>query len=287
MNISVATWNTQWATNSTDRGMRIASKLETLGADVVVVTEGVRELLPPDGFIVDAGDNWGYGPQPSRRKVIVWSRFPLSCDAVGDSGAARGRLAVTTAQTPSGPLRIIGVCIPWRDAHVTTGRGDASPWAEHLQYLDQFAGLLARLDADVPTVIAGDFNQRIPRERQPIRVADRLNEVLAGWTIHTAGVLPNGPHIDHIATNQRVALESTHDWAAADYLGRLSDHAGVGCRLLLAASTAHAATPTTAATTTITETRVIAESPAIDEPPSVRSTEGSITKQPETKDQDS
>jgi exonuclease III len=272
MNILVATWNTQWATNSTDRGLRIASRLETLGADVAVVTEGVRELLPSDGFIVDAGDNWGYGPQPSRRKVIVWSRFPLSCDAVGESGATRGRLAVATAQTPSGPLRIVGVCIPWRDAHVTTGRRDASPWSEHLEYLDQFTDLLAGLDDDVPTVIVGDFNQRIPRERQPIRVADRLNEVLAGWAIHTAGVLPNGPHIDHIATNQRLARQSTHDWAAADHLGRLSDHAGVACRLRFEASTATAATPA------IDETRVI------DEPPSVRSTEGSVTKQPETKD---
>jgi hypothetical protein len=103
-----------------------------------------------------------------------------------------------------------------------------------LDYLDRLAERLAGLDDEVPTVIAGDFNQRIPRGRQPISVAERLREVLAGWTIHTAGTLPNGPHIDHIATNQRLILESVRDWPAADDFGRLSDHAGVVCRLAYA-----------------------------------------------------
>lgn len=96
-----------------------------------------------------------------------------------------------------------------------------------MDHLDQLEALLAGFNDDLPTVIAGDFNQRIPRGRQPIRVAERLAEVLGTWEIHTAGSLPNGPHIDHIATNRRLVLESTHDWAASDHLGRLSDHAGV------------------------------------------------------------
>jgi endonuclease/exonuclease/phosphatase family metal-dependent hydrolase len=231
VSISIATWNTEWATPSSDRGRRVSSILQTVGADIAVVTEGVRELLPAAGSVVDAGDNWGYGPHPARRKVIVWSRYPMTLDFIGKEGATRGRLAVATVETPAGPVRILGVCIPWRDAHVNTGRGDASPWSEHLDYLDRFERLLAELEGDVPTVIAGDFNQRIPRVRQPIRVADRLGEVLADWRIHTAGALPNGPHIDHIATNRRFALESVSDWPASDHLGRLSDHAGVICRL--------------------------------------------------------
>lgn len=229
--ITVSAWNTEWATLTTDRGHRIAAILGQTDSDVIVVIEGVRELLPDDGDIVDAGGDWGYGRKPDRRKVIVWSRFPLSLDMVGDGGAALGRLAVATATTPAGAVRIIGVCIPWRDAHVNTGRGDAQPWSEHIEYLDQMANLLAGLDGNVPTVIAGDFNQRIPRERQPVRVADRLNEILADWMIHTAGALANGPHIDHIATNGQLSLASVHDWPASDRLGRLSDHTGVSCRL--------------------------------------------------------
>ncbi len=70
--ISATTWNTEWATLSSDRGRRISSILQTAGADIAVVTEAVRELLPATGSVIDAGDNWGYGPQHSRRKVIVW-----------------------------------------------------------------------------------------------------------------------------------------------------------------------------------------------------------------------
>lgn len=178
--ISVTTWNTQWATPSSERGTWISAILAAAGAYVALVTEGVRELLPAGGSTVDAGDDWGYGPQHSRRKVIVWSRYPLKLNVAGVEGAARGRLTVATAETPAGPVRIVGVCIPWRDAHVSTGRGDAAPWSEHMDYLDRFEGLLAQLDDDMPTVIAGDFNQRILCGRQPI--ASRTGSTMSSLT---------------------------------------------------------------------------------------------------------
>lgn len=227
--LTVATWNTQWATTRTDRGSRVAAKLAATDADVIVVTEGTRDLLPGTGQVLDAGPDWGYPVKPDRRKVIIWSRLPISLDTVGTTGAALGRLAVATVSTKAGAVRIIGVCIPWRDAHVNTGRSDASAWSEHLKYLDQLENLFGTLDSSVPTVIAGDFNQRIPRFNQPIRVADRLTEVLDGWTTPTAGPMANGPHIDHIATNENLICRSASDWPGADSEGRLSDHAGVCC----------------------------------------------------------
>lgn len=229
--LTVTTWNTQWATAKTDRGHRVAKTLSAPDPDIIVVTEGVRNLLPREGQAVDAGDDWGYGTKPDRRKVIAWSRFPLSLVSVAEAGAARGRLAVATATPPEGAVRVIGVCIPWRDAHVSTGRSDATAWSEHMEYLDQLQELLTGLDNTVPTVIAGDFNQRIPRVRQPTRVAERLAEVLADWTIHTAGDFEHGPHIDHIASNEHLGCQDATDWPGIDELGRLSDHAGVSCWL--------------------------------------------------------
>jgi len=228
--LKVSTWNTQWATLRSDRGTRVAAKLRLTDSDLIVVTEGVRALMPVEGHVLDAGADWGYTSKPERRKVIVWSRFPLGLEILGSEGAALGRLLVATASTAVGAVRIIGVCIPWRDAHVNTGRSDASAWSEHLQYLDQLEDLLGTLDDSVPTIIAGDFNQRIPRVRQPIRVADRLNDVLTGWTTHTVGQMAHGPHIDHIATNAHLICRSTSDWPGADAVGRLSDHSGVSCR---------------------------------------------------------
>jgi hypothetical protein len=204
--------------------------LRSINADIIVVTEGVRALLPADGVALDAGSDWGYTSRADRRKVIVWSRLPLTLEAIGSAGAALGRLIVTAASTPAGTVRIIGVCIPWRDAHVKTGRSGASPWSEHMGYLDQLEDLFKTIDLSIPTIIAGDFNQRVPRVSQPNRVADRLAVVLDGWTTHTAGCLPHGPHIDHIATNAHLICRSTTDWSGADAEGRLSDHSGVLCR---------------------------------------------------------
>jgi hypothetical protein len=39
--------------------------------------------------------------------------------------------------TPIGPIRFVGVCIPWRDAHVRTGRRDRAPCEDHLRFLEQ------------------------------------------------------------------------------------------------------------------------------------------------------
>lgn len=230
---TLATWNTNWATLRAERGPRIAEKLEALDADVIVVTEGSRELLPESGHVVDAGADWGYRNVPTgRRKVLVWSRHPLSLHAVGERGGTLGRLAVATTQTPMGLLRIIGVCIPWKDAHVNTGRRDAVPWSEHLDHLDQLDALLTDLDDTVATVIAGDFNQRIPRGRQPIRVAQRLTEVLEHWSVHTTGGVEHGPLIDHVVTSSDLKCVAVDVWLGTDGGGKLTDHSGVNCRLL-------------------------------------------------------
>jgi len=108
----VTTWNTQWATPNTGRGHRVAAKLKATESGVIVFTEGVNELLPEGGQAVDAGADWGYAPEPDRRKVIVWTRFPLSLETVAHKGAALGRLAVAVASTPEGVVRIIGSAFP-------------------------------------------------------------------------------------------------------------------------------------------------------------------------------
>ena len=114
MSITVSTWNAEWKTPASATGPRIASILGATESDIIVLTEGVRGLLPDDGNTVAAGGDWGYGQQPSRRKVIIWSRFPLTLGFLGAAGAACGRVVVATAALPDGPVRIIGVCIPGR-----------------------------------------------------------------------------------------------------------------------------------------------------------------------------
>ena len=55
--LTVTTWNTQWATLNTDRAHRVAKTLSAPDSDIIVVTEGVHNLLPREGQAVDAGDD--------------------------------------------------------------------------------------------------------------------------------------------------------------------------------------------------------------------------------------
>ncbi|MFH5227699.1 endonuclease/exonuclease/phosphatase family protein [Antrihabitans spumae] len=242
MTLRIATWNTQWATPSRSsrqpsnyRGSRVITTIANLDADVIVITEGCRELLPSDGHIVDAGADWGYDAPKSRRKVLAWSRTPFVDLVRIDTGAGSGRVLTARTETPLGPIRVTAVCIPWMSAHVSTGRSDAEPWSEHLECCEQIRQLHDRLgtgtDAE-PQVIAGDFNQRVPRGRQPLRVAAALDQLLDGWQLHTGGATPHGPLIDHIAATQ-LELTGREVWPARDDVGALSDHCGVRCSFRL------------------------------------------------------
>ena len=55
-----------------------------------------------------------------------------------------------TTKTPIGPVRIIGVCIPWDRAHISTGRKDRRPWEDHHAYLKRPAGVLAQQHQAIP-----------------------------------------------------------------------------------------------------------------------------------------
>ncbi|MFL1591311.1 endonuclease/exonuclease/phosphatase family protein [Rhodococcus ruber] len=229
--LTVATWNTMWATASSPRGQRIRHLLREADADLLIVTEGQRDLLPDGGHVADAGTDWGYDTtaHPLRRKTLLWSRWPLTDLTTLPTGAGAGRVLTAIADAPLGPIRVLAVCIPWASAHVTTGRRDATNWSEHLECCGQIEKLAAQFDPRIPTIVAGDFNQRIPRRRQPIRVFERLLEVTDRWTLHTGGEVEHGPLIDHLASD--LPCTGLRTWAGSDEAGKLSDHAGVVCTL--------------------------------------------------------
>lgn len=136
-----------------------------------------------------------------------------------------GRLVSATTRTPLGEIRSLGVCIPWADAHVRTGRKDRSRWEDHLQFLDGLASLLAGRPSEA-TVVAGDFNQRLPRLGQPAHVAEALHQLLGdNLRCVTEGVLvprDGKALIDHVAHSKDLGA------TAEPFYGRdLSDHNGV------------------------------------------------------------
>jgi hypothetical protein len=226
----VATWNVEWAKPGSKRGDRVTALLRGLDADILVVTEGFGGLLPDEGHVIDAGDDWGYTTIHGRRKTLAWSRHPWRDVRRIDKDAGKGRVVAGVTDTKAGPVKVIAVCIPWPDAHVRTGRRDAARWDEHLECCTQLAAFRRDLGAD-PYIIAGDYNQRIPPKGQPQKVAASLDAALAGMTVWTRGedLASPGLLIDHIAGTDDLSAHDVVVWAGNDEQGRLSDHDGVAC----------------------------------------------------------
>lgn len=124
----------------------------------------------------------------------------------------------------------MGVCVPWRDAHVRTGQRNRQPWEDHLSYLQHLAPLL-RSNHSLPTVVLGDFNQRIPRTHQPTHVAAALKAALSpDFRLATAGAIPSAPSlsIDHLAVNGSLTAQQVNYLSQLDEKGRkMSDHFGL------------------------------------------------------------
>ena len=204
--------------------------LVSLDPDILCLTEAYATSALRGGHLVEAEPDYGYPLIEGRRKVMLWSREPWDQDdTAGDSGLPPGRFVSGRTMTPLGPVTIVGVCIPWRDAHVSSGRRDRIPWQDHCAYLAGLATVLARLDG--PVIVLGDFNQTIPRRTAPHAVYAALEQALGSrYGVATASLLaPLGrPSIDHIAYSgelRAVAVTgiSNHDDAGV----RLSDHLGV------------------------------------------------------------
>jgi endonuclease/exonuclease/phosphatase family metal-dependent hydrolase len=224
--MKVVNWNVEWASPAARRGRLIREELCRAGADVICLTEAFRDLLPPGGDALESERDYGYGSQPSRRKVILWSRHGFTAlRASSPPGMPPGRF-VQGVVNGSGVV-VIGVCIPWSRAHVTTGRRDCAPWQEHITYL---AALGAHLDTlqGQQALVVGDFNQTVPRTRAPQRAYESLLCAFGSFPILTASRAAPGSLIDHIAATPGTELEGLA------YLPQLSDHVGWSARVHIA-----------------------------------------------------
>jgi len=199
-------------------GRRIREELTHAAADVICLTEASRELLPSGGEVVEAEPNYGYVSKPTRRKVILWSRsgFAESSNQ-SPSGMPSGRFAAGVIKATR--VHVVGVCIPWSMAHVSTGRRDRAPWEDHVTYLEALRSYLQGLNGR-HVLVVGDFNQTVPRSRAPLRVYESLLRTFEGLDILTANRPAPRPLLDHMAATPGVTF------AKLAYLPELTDHVG-------------------------------------------------------------
>ena len=228
----IGTWNVDWAKPGTPVGNAVQGDLAEPGCNILCVTEGCAELLPADGHVICAGEDWGYRPKRKEcRKVLLWSEESwTNPDRVGSEALPPGRFVAGMTQTAIGPLTVVGVCIPWHDAHVRTGRKDRETWQDHQTWLAAFERLPYR-KATERTVVLGDFNQRIPWTWGKKRAHQALLKAFEGFKIATTGDIAEAPgrSIDHIAHTPDMALVGKIGiWPERSVDNRaLSDHFGV------------------------------------------------------------
>lgn len=228
--LRVALWNVEWAIPQSGRARAIRRHLSAFDPDMICLTESHSDMLGDD-HQVEAEEDYGYALREGRRKVLLWSRWPWrSIDRVGSPSLPSGRFVSATADTPLGPVDVTGICIPWSHAHVAGGRRDRTPWQDHLTFLEGLAPLL-KPEPSRPSIVLGDFNQRVPRGSQPVRVFEALCDALSPhYSLATAGVSDSRNHaaIDHLAHTRDLSATVIAELPSRDAGGlRLSDHFGL------------------------------------------------------------
>jgi endonuclease/exonuclease/phosphatase family metal-dependent hydrolase len=199
--LKIATWNVEWNKPHSLVGNELRTRLFNHSPDIVCLTEGPLGFLE-GGYEIAASSAFGYQRPAHERKVILWSRFPWSDkETIGSADMPGGRFVMASTQTPLGKLRVIGVCIPWRSAHVRTGNRNRALWEDHLNFIKGLASIIRAESGERSVIVLGDFNQHIPRMRAPIVAYDALMAALSPLRIATEGPLgePSLRAIDHIA----------------------------------------------------------------------------------------
>lgn len=226
----VLAWNVERKKATSPTGRAGVERLLSYAPDVMVITEGRTSFPAGDGHLV-ACEPLPHGHLGAdERRVLIWSREPWTAvDTIGDIDLPIGRFVTGVTDSGIGRVRVVGVCIPWHMANVRSGDRNRSPWEDHLRYLQALASVVARYDE--PLIVAGDFNQRIPRRRYGNKAAaEAMSAAFEGFDIVTSGEVDglDAPAIDHVALGRGLGAERAWGWppVAADV--RMSDHSGVG-----------------------------------------------------------
>jgi endonuclease/exonuclease/phosphatase family metal-dependent hydrolase len=232
--LRVLTWNLNWTGPRQDRAPIVQRHISGREPDVACLTEIQKSTLPSHGSSLLCCSDHGYQKPPGYHKVALWSRDAWTKeDAVGASELPPGRFAsgVTFG------IRFVGVCIPWKEAHVNNGQRDKKLWQDHLKFLQALHSVVGcYLHAPEPVCLLGDFNQRIPRQGQPDEVFAALQAIMnLGLRPLTAGICDRDGNalIDHVAVGPFL-YGKFDDLIPKEENGTvLSDHTGVAGELTM------------------------------------------------------
>jgi endonuclease/exonuclease/phosphatase family metal-dependent hydrolase len=226
----IATWNLQRKRPTSPNGRIAVDHLHSVSADIAILTEAWVGHLGSDFQHADAGPTGITHLGEEERKVVIASRWPINSVRIDLDVPTAGRFVSAVIETPEGALTVIGLCIPWFASRVKSG--EAENWEDHCTCLRALSPVLHEA-AQTPCLVAGDFNQRIPRSRQPREVADLLGEAFKDFAIPTAGERPETGRqmIDHIAISPSLQCQRVTSWSGETDGKQMSDHDGVSAEV--------------------------------------------------------
>ena len=226
----VLAWNLERKRPESPLGAEAIDHLFSMDPDVMTLTE-VRTSFP------DSGGHTLYCEPPrgnfaeNERKVMIWSKNEWTeVDRFGAEGLDPTRFISGLTHTEAGPVRVLGVCVPWHMAEVTYPIDvKRKPWELHIRFLDILGTMLRSFDE--PVVVAGDFNQTVPRVKYGNRAAAAgMEAAFQGFDVATRGQIQGCPRpgIDHIALSQNLQGVNVWGWPHNHNGNRLTDHDGAG-----------------------------------------------------------
>ncbi|MES2922296.1 MAG: endonuclease/exonuclease/phosphatase family protein [Verrucomicrobiota bacterium] len=222
-------FNTAWAKPGTAVGKRVGQILVNADADLICLTEAFPELIAGTGHTITCDDRSGYVYPDDRKKVLLWSREPWSDVSTGeDSEVPGGRFVSGVTQG----MRVVGICIPWHMAHVTTGMRNRKMWEDHISYLKHLRPILEGfLTHSEPLIVVGDWNQRIaqPSASKSEAQLALMEGIPAALEIVTQGEIAaiGGRLIDHLAISKPLKASDFIYFGPRTQDGKsLSDHVG-------------------------------------------------------------
>ena len=222
----------EWARAQSKRGSKLLSRAFAEDPSVLCLTEAFENSVE-NGYSISSDKDYGYPLKPGRRKVILWSKAPWENVVADVPQMPPGRFVFAETKLGSHPIKIIGVCIPWAQAHVSTGQKNATNWSEHEDWLRAFDTWIAR--EPERTIILGDFNQRLPRRTQPHKAYSLMNGIIESrFEIVTRNLSDTDGHhtVDHIGITKDLISEKVVVVSRFDETGKqLSDHMGVGASI--------------------------------------------------------
>ncbi len=226
--IQTLLWNIEW--NDSERKQQfVLNTLRDLAPSVFCLVESTDFFLVKYPNSISSQADYGYSNPGNRRKVWLYSDESWEDVEYGEnSGLPSGRFVSGVTNG----IRFVGLCIPWSNAHVSTGHLNRKRWEDHITFLRALGPILTRYaNSSLPVCVMGDFNQCIPPTKHNEHVIDDLRTAFsAGFCIATEGKMDvdGQPLIDHIATTKTLNFSLTGTIGRQADQGRaVSDHPGL------------------------------------------------------------